>query len=229
MTNLSKKERSELLNLWDRILIDFKSIFKSDEILIYKISETSVFYFLDEDNVNVILKTGDYNLIESLFMNVGDVIVINHEEFKNIVKLKKREIDEVFYDTNRFVIEYTCEKQDVPSKESFIIKKEENYDIDRLKSIINGFKSNTIEEKFQSAHYIKADEILTTSNNHKYPYRISFSDDINFKLNISESESRYHIRLINDDTFIQVLTITNYNEFYKIYTTLFAFNYYKQR
>lgn len=227
MTILTSKERSSFLNSYNRILIDFKSLLFDDEITIYKHGAEEVYYFFEKEFTNVIRKTGDFTFLENNFLKIGDMVKINHVDFKKLVGYKKRDFNEISYDTSEIRVEYQLKDLPDSQPEEFIIKLGNPELSLAYRKIINSrFTKETIEEDNLSSHYIKEDGILTTSDNKKYPYRITFSDDINHKMKVDETESKYFIKLLKENTFIRVLTITEYKEVFKIFTTVYVFNFF---
>lgn len=229
MPELTIKERSALLNSWNRILIDFKSLLIDEEIVIYKESPGVIYYVLSIDNLTVVKKSGDFNTLENNFLQTGDIVSINHVDLKKVTGLKKREVSKIFYDTGQFVIEYTPESLDGTSLMNLTFVKNKDRDFEKtIEKTIKRVSQETIDQELSLAKYDKEQGLLLQGDK-KYPFRITFSDDINHKLNVEVEESKYFIKLLDDETFIRIVTITEYKEVFNIFTELFAFNFYKQR
>lgn len=229
MPELTTKERSAFLNSWNRILIDFKLLLLDEEIVIYKESPEVIYYVLSIDNLNVVKKSGDFNVLENNFLQTGDIVSINHVDLKKVTSLKKREVSKIFYDSENFVIEYTPENSNVSSLINLTFVKNKDRDFEKtIEKTIKRVSQETINQELTLAKYDKEQGLLLQGDK-KYPFRITFSDDINHKLNVEVEESKYFIKLLGDETFIRIVTITKYKEVFNIFTELFAFNFYKQR
>lgn len=229
MPELTTKERSGFLNSWNRILIDFKSLLLDEEIVVYKESPEVIYYVLSIDNLTVVKKSGNFNALENNFLQTGDIVSINHVDLKKVSGLKKREVSKIFYDTEQFVIEYTPEYPNGSSLMNLTFVKNKDRDFEKtIEKTIKRVSQETIDQELSLAKYDKEQGLLLQDDK-KYPFRITFSDDINHKLNVEVDESVYFIKLLDDETFIRIVTITKYKEVFNIFTELFAFNFYKQR
>lgn len=229
MPELTTKERSGFLNNWNRILIDFKSLLLDEEVVIYKESPEVIYYVLSIDNLTVVKKSGNFNALENNFLQTGDIVSVNHVDLKKVSGLKKREVSKIFYDTVQFVIEYTPEGSNESSLMNLTFVKNNDRDFEKtIEKTIKRVSQETIDQELSLAKYDKEQGLLLQGDK-KYPFRISFSDDINHKLNVEVDESKYFIKLLSDETFIRIVTITKYKEVFNIFTELFAFNFYKQR
>lgn len=223
MITLEKKERSLELNGLDRILIDFKSLVDEGNFIIYK-SNGLVHYIFDLNGFFKITKTSGHLKLED-FLDEDEFVKIVYSEVKGISSLKKSQVMDIFYDSDVFTFE-TC-VDDVTSQ--YVIKKHKDID-NIMKRILEQTSDNKLDTVFTEASYdISNQTLISKVDGSIYPYKITFSDDINFKLKIDEPGSVYYIRLLNGGTFIQVVTVTEYKEIYKAQAMLFIFNYLNNR
>lgn len=223
MTNLDKKARSFELNNLTRLLIDFKSLVVDEGFSIYK-SGGAIYYIFDTNGFFRIKKTSDFLKLED-FLEEDDYIDANYDELRQVTALKKAEVLDVRYDTESFIFETMV--NDVAGL--YTIKKHKDTS-NIMKNIIALTSRAKLSESFVLATYNVKSQTLTSNIDHTvYPYKITFSDDINFKLKIAEPESLYYIRPLNNGTFIQVVTVSKYSEAYEAQSMLFVFNYLNNR
>jgi hypothetical protein len=219
MVTLTKKERSTELNELKRVLIDFKSLVEEDSFIIYKNSGL-IFYIFDQNGFTKIIKTSNFLKIED-FLDNDEYVDVKYSLLKQTADLKKAEVTEIFYDSDTYSVQTNIDEV----VDLLLIKKKKDSD-NLLKNIIYSTSQEKLLENFIEANYREKEQILvSTIDNKVYPYKITFSDDINFKLKIENPESKYYMRTLNDGAFIQVITISKYKEIYHAQTILFVFNY----
>jgi hypothetical protein len=220
MTVLTSKERSKELNEIKRSLIDFKSLMSDDEFIIYKFSANLIYYIFDNNGFTKVKKTANFLKLED-FLNVDEYIKIDYNEIRPVVDLKKSEINDIFYDAEKFSIDTMI--SETPGH--LIIEKQKDTS-NNLKDIIAITSREKMERDFIQCDYnVNEQMLISRIDNKKYPYRITFSDDINFKLKIDNPESIYYVRTLNNGTFIQAITKSKYKDIYEAQTIIFVFNY----
>lgn len=232
MVVLSKKERSAELNDLDRILIDFKSFFSDEGVFkngIFKMfkKNNDVYYIFDTFGFFQVRKTGNFTFLED-FIKTGEHITISSSELKKITSLKKSEVINISYDENEYKFEIEVEGV----KSEYTIQKDiedENSADWTIEFLVDSSSDEILERDFIKANYNIGTQMLEIANGSKYPYKISFSDNINFKLKIDEGISKYFLKLILDGSFIQVVTISDYKDFYKVKSIIHVFNYLNNR
>jgi hypothetical protein len=220
MTILEKKNRSSELNKLKRILVDFKSLVDENIFTIYK-TNGLIYYIFDMNGFFKITKSSDFLNLEN-FLEEDEYIEINYKDVKSITALKKSQVTDIRYDTESFMIETCIEDESA----GYVIKKHKDLD-NIMKSIVDMTSDTKLDTIFTKATYDVKNQIVITNPEQKtfYPYKITFSDDINFKLKISEPNSLYYVRPLNNGAFIQVVTISEYKEIYKAQSMLFIFYY----
>ena len=214
---LGKKERSFELNSLDRILIDFKSLLVSTHFYMYKL-DGLIYYMFDTDGFFTVSKKSDYTFMEQS-LDEDEYFRIKYDTLRDITKLKKSEVTEIYSDDN-FTFETNIEGV---FGQTIFVKNKDNNNI--LKNTLSNTSKEKLQRDFTEAVYDVKKQILTPLEGIGYPYKITFSDDINFKLKIENPNSVYYMRLLNEGAFIQVVTKSEYKEIYEAQSMLFVFNY----
>lgn len=224
MKTLTKKERSLELNNLNRTLIDFKSLVSDNKFIIYK-SGGLVYYIFDVDGYFKITKKDEFLELEN-FLEDNEYFRVNYSELKGIVGLKKSEILDIKFAEDSCKIDMDIESV----KSQYIMIKHEDVN-DVMKKTIGVTAKDKLNRDFVEAEYNSRLQILTTKTDPStvYPYKITFSDDINFKLKIDDPNSLYYVRPLNEGAFLQVITVSEYKEIYEAETMIFVFNYLNNR
>ena len=218
---LEKKERSLELNNLDRILVDFKSLLDSNGyFFIYKLDGT-IYYIFDVDGFFMMSKSSGFTFVEE-YLGEDEHFRIKYDNLKEITKLKKSEVTNIYLDGNYYFETVV----DGVFRQHIFIKNKDDKNI--LKNLVLNTSKEKLEREYIKATYDAKRQILIPENADSklsYPYKITFSDDINFKLKIDDPSSVYYIRPLNDGAFLQVVTLSDYKEIYKAQSMLFVFNY----
>lgn len=224
---LEKAERSRELNNINRILIDIKTIIEDDKFVIYKIDDV-IYYVFNNLGLLVAEKHDGFFKMESEFLKNGEYLKLDTIKLKEVAVMKKRDFTEIYYNDTEFVFEYLIDE--VPGK--YVVKKIIDTDEIMLK-FINRFKAKKDSEEYKEATYDR-DKELIISEGKEYPYKITFSDDINFKMKTNQDDNVYKIRFLEDGSFMETVTKTVFEEDkfknkLSLYSTVFVFNFYKAR
>jgi hypothetical protein len=218
---LDKKERSAELNTLERILIDFKSVI-NEKFIIYK-KDNIIYYIFDENGFSRIIKSGDFLKIEN-FLDDDQSIEVNYKRLKGVTSLKKSEVTKISYDSENFIFETLVEEK----TETYVIKKE----VDSsgiIKRMVALTSRDLLNSSFIRVERDKNLQLLRDmSGEDTYPFNISFSHDIIFKLKMEESLAQYFLRPLVGSSFIEVVTTIKYSEVYEAQSILLLFNYFKK-
>jgi len=222
MKLLDKRERSSEINKLERILIDFKPLI-DNKFTIFKKNGT-IYYFFDENGFTRILKTGDFLYLEDS-LNDDQFVEISYTRLKKIVSLKKSEITKISYDDTYLVFETTIEEK----IEEYEIEKENDTN-GALKRMVALTSKDTVNSRFIKVEYDRENQLLRSieSGRIMYPFNISFSYDIVFKLKTGEDKAQYFLYPLAGSSFIEVITTLKYSEVYEAQSILFVFNYFKK-
>lgn len=225
MVILEKKQRSTELNTLKRILVDFKSLVNDNQFLIYKTSGL-IYYIFDKNGFFIVRKESSFLAVEN-FLEENEFIAINYSQWKQLVELKKSEVTEICYDTEKYKIQ-TAISDDLAME--YVWTKELDED-GKLKAIIDITSDEQLEGNFIEATFNSEEQMLySIEGDNIYPYKITFSDDINFQIkNNEDAETRYYVKPLNSGSFIQVITKSVYKNIFIAQSMLFVFNYLNNR
>lgn len=224
MITLEKKERSEELNALNRILVDFKSLVGNYiNFIIYK-SKGLIYYIFDEDGFFQVVKKSNFTFLEQS-LKENEYYRVKYDALKYVTGLKKSEVSNIYYDDKCYYIETALEGD----FSKFNIEKRLDHQ-NIYKDIVYKTSKEMLASNFIKVSYDPKRQVLISEDNATiYPYKITFSDDINFKLKIDKPNSAYYMRLLNDGVFIQIVTISEYKEIYEAQSIIFVFNYLNNR
>lgn len=251
MVELTKSQRSDLLNRLDRILIDFKSLLDSDRFLFYKQEENILYYLFDQEGNKIIKKTKDLcPNFEMGFLKKGDIIEIVFQDLKSITSLKKREVLDISYDDEKIIFKYKTDNSDQENIFT-MVKHKKTEDDNIIDELIERISEKYISDNYKKAYYSRENQLLYMAPKDakqedleeyqyidsiynqlwikRYPYKITFSEDINHKLGTNYEDSSYYLRLFNQDAFIEVVTVVTFKESYEVFSKVFVFNYFKDK
>jgi len=224
MESLERKIRSSELNSLKRILIDFKSLVNdTGEFVIYRTGST-IHYIFDMNGFFKVAKSSDSIQLEK-FLDHEEYVKVTYADVKAITALKKSQVTDIRYDTLHYEFVTTIDEVD----DYYVITKQKDTE-GLMKNLVEMTSTDSIFREFSEVFYdVKNQMLSTVVGNYEFPYKITFSDDINFKLKIEEPNSKYYIRLLNEGAFVQVITKSEFKEIYEPQSMLFVFNYLNNR